>query len=108
MRAHRCGGPELGSSGSGLRRRRRQWAQTAATALAVDCCGLAGTVGSGHELAQEDTGLRALIIGQAWCTAEVESRAQEQRTGLKWLTTGGSGCGCRTQEGSKTGRAWRE
>ena len=57
----------------------------------MDCCGLGGTVGSGHERAQEAPGLRALITRQARCTAEVESRAPEQRTGLKWLTTRGSG-----------------
>ena len=90
-------------------RRQRQWAQAAAAAtLAVDCCGLDGTVGSGHERAQAAAGLRALITGQARRTPEVESRAREQRTGLKWLMAGGSGCGCRAREGSKQGRAWTE
>ena len=62
-------------------------------ALAMDCCGLVGTAGLGHERAQAAAGLRALITGQARRTAEVESRAREQReqvTGLKWLTAGGS------------------
>ena len=88
--------------------RPRQWAQTTASALAVDCYGLGGTAGSGHEWAQAAAGFRELITGQARRTAEVESRAREQRTGLKWLMTGGSGCGCRAREGSKQGRAWRE
>ena len=47
-----------------------------------------GTAGSGLELAQAAAGFRALIIGQVRCTAEVASRAREQRTGRKWLTAG--------------------
>ena len=84
-------------------RRQRQWAQTAATALAVDCCGLGGTAGLGHERAQAAAGLKALITGQARRTTEVESRAREQVTRLKWLTAGGSGRGCRAREGLKAG-----
>ena len=63
------------------RQRQWQWAQTAAAAaLAVDCCGLGGTAWSGHERAQAAAGFRALVTGQARRTAEVESRAWEQRT----------------------------
>ena len=83
-------GPDGGdSSGSGLlrtRRHRRVRARTGASSRRV----------------------RALITGQARLTAEVESRAREQRTQLKWLTAGGLGCGCRAREVSKKGRAWRE
>ena len=67
--------------------------------MAVDCCGLGSTVGSGHERAQAAAGLRALITGQAKRTGEVESRAREQRTGLKWITARGSGRGRRAREG---------
>ena len=51
----------------------RQWAQTAAAALAVDCCGVSGILGSG--------------LGSLECA--VESRAPVRRgqgTALKWLT----------------------
>ena len=80
-------------SGSGLRartgwtraRRLRQWAQTAAAALAVGCCGVGGTAGSGLE-----------TLGRA-----VKSRAQVRRgqgTALKCLTVGAlsrePGLGC--------------
>ena len=48
-------------TGSGLlwTRRHRQWAQTTVAALAVDCYGLGGTAGSGHERVQAAAGFKA-------------------------------------------------
>ena len=70
-------------SSSGLRARtgwtkarwRRQWAQTAAAALAVDCYGVDGTTGSG--------------LGSLRRAVESRARVQGgQSTALKWLTAG--------------------
>ena len=86
-------------SGSGLRartgwtraRRLRQWAQTAAAALAVGCCGVGGTAGSGLE-----------TLGRA-----VKSRAQVrqgQGIALKCLTVGALSRGGSSADAGK-GRA---
>ena len=76
--------------GSGLRartgwtraRRRRQWAPTAADALAVGCCGVGGTAGSGTD-ARNERGLRnddgSQGIGRARRTTVVQGRNTGRR-----------------------------
>ena len=44
-------------------RQRRQWAVTAAVALAAGCCGGCGTAGLGHQAHGRMAGLRALGSG---------------------------------------------